>query len=166
MAENGLLTDRQLEILSLACYTNCQIAAILGLSSSTVKNHFSEIYHRLCPGCGTGGNYRRNLAVARALRLGLLSIEDISDGDRATFVRGRGWVFPDGKGGWQSKLNIVQRPKRWSRPARSRVKTRRNLEVAHRRNRGDEVADIANDFGVSTQRVYQICRQAGDVGND
>jgi len=138
----------------MACYTNYQIAAILDLSVSTVKNHFSAIYRALCPEIGAT-DYKRSLAITRALTRGLLSIEDISDGDRSTFVRGHGWVFLDSNGGWRQDLEVIQRPKTQG----GKAKEQRNLEIARRRRRGDDMLEIADDFGITRQRIYQICKQ-------
>ncbi len=137
--ENSIeLTARQLQILSMACYTQHQIAMILGIGHSTVKNHFSEIYRRLGVDDGDIGS-RCTRAVIKALRLGILRIEEISDGDRATFVRGRGRVFETSRGNYQRNLAISRL--RQERPVRS----------------------IANEFDITPQRVYQICRRMREI---
>jgi two-component system nitrate/nitrite response regulator NarL len=61
------LTERQLRVLTLAAAgkTTSQIAAELGLGSSTVRTHFDHIYEHL-------GVTDRVAAVATALRLGLI----------------------------------------------------------------------------------------------
>jgi DNA-binding CsgD family transcriptional regulator len=61
------LTDRQLDVLSLAAAGNTtpQIATELGLSSSTVRTHFDHLYEKL-------GVADRAAAVAQGLRLGLI----------------------------------------------------------------------------------------------
>ena len=61
------LTSRQIEILALASYglTSAQIAEQLGVSVTTVKTHFDNIYARL-------GVNERSAAVAAALRHGLI----------------------------------------------------------------------------------------------
>ncbi len=62
------LTDRELEVLRLAAGGNTgpEIARRLFVSPSTVKSHFENIYEKL-------GVSDRAAAVARALRLGLIS---------------------------------------------------------------------------------------------
>jgi PAS domain S-box-containing protein len=62
------LTDREMEILQLAAAGNTgpEIARQLIVSTSTVKSHFENIYVKL-------GVTDRAAAVARALRLGLIS---------------------------------------------------------------------------------------------
>lgn len=49
MTDNGILTERQTEIVRLAAggRTNQQIAIDLGISHQTVKNHWTDIYTRL-----------------------------------------------------------------------------------------------------------------------
>jgi DNA-binding NarL/FixJ family response regulator len=61
------LTERQLRVLTLAAAGNTarQIAAELGLSTSTVRTHFDHIYEKLDVA-------DRTAAVAQALRLGLI----------------------------------------------------------------------------------------------
>jgi DNA-binding NarL/FixJ family response regulator len=61
------LTDRELDILRLvaAGYSNREIASALHLATGTVKNHVSNVLHKL-------GVRDRTRAVLRALDLGLL----------------------------------------------------------------------------------------------
>lgn len=63
----GLLTLREREVLSLAANgcTGCLIVKALGISESTVRNHFSHIYAKL-------GVFDRAGAVGKAMRLGLI----------------------------------------------------------------------------------------------
>lgn len=83
-----MLTERQLQILRLACFTNGQIAVILGLAESTVKNHYSAIYRVLCPEAGKGG-HKRCLAVMRAIQRGLLDVHAMPSGSWASFSKFR-----------------------------------------------------------------------------
>ncbi len=76
------LTDRQKQILCLACYTNGDIARILNIAHSTVKNHFNVIYKSL----GLGGvlptpRARRTVAITTALRHGIIALSEIALGD-------------------------------------------------------------------------------------
>jgi PAS domain S-box-containing protein len=61
------LTPREAEVLQLASYgyTTHQIGAVLVVSPATVKTHFEHIYDKL-------EARDRTLAVAKALRLGLI----------------------------------------------------------------------------------------------
>ena len=63
----GPLTRREREVLSLAANgcTGCLIVRALGISESTVRNHFSNIYEKL-------GVFDRAGAVGKAMRLGLI----------------------------------------------------------------------------------------------
>jgi DNA-binding CsgD family transcriptional regulator len=62
------LTARQLDVLELAAAgnTTAEIAAALGLSSSTVRTHFDHLYEKL-------GVAERAAAVAQGVRLGLIA---------------------------------------------------------------------------------------------
>ena len=66
-ADRPTLTDREREILSLLAdgLGNKQIAARLGISTSTVKTHLELLFEKLDAGS-------RTEAVAAAIRLGLL----------------------------------------------------------------------------------------------
>lgn len=69
----GLVTKRELEILSLAArgLANKEIARRIGVSEGTIKNHFVELFQKL--------NVRsRTEAVFVGLKLGILAIEDLS----------------------------------------------------------------------------------------
>lgn len=65
-----LVTRRQVEILNLvkSGKTNAEIAAVLGCSQWTVKNHVQDILRRL-------GSSSRTHAISRAISLGILSAE-------------------------------------------------------------------------------------------
>jgi two-component system response regulator DesR len=67
-APNGILSDRQLEVLDLmgAGRTNKEIADALYLSPHTVKDHTRTLYRKI-------GARNRAEAILRAQRLGLLS---------------------------------------------------------------------------------------------
>lgn len=69
MSKNGILTERQTEIVRLAAAgrTNQQIAFELNISHQTVKNHWTDIYHRL-------GLVDRTQTVVEAIRLGLVDL--------------------------------------------------------------------------------------------
>jgi DNA-binding NarL/FixJ family response regulator len=79
------LSGRQIEILKLAasCKRNSQIADLIGISTSTVKNQF---YQQGESGCYPGIFERlqvpsRTSAVVRALQLGIFSLDDIFSED-------------------------------------------------------------------------------------
>lgn len=84
------MTPRQIEILSLVCFTNQQIARQLGVTMPAVRNQFYAIYKRLGLDNGDSSNMKRIRAVTKALRLGLLALDDLSEGDRVPLVRRRG----------------------------------------------------------------------------
>jgi|GEM_PF-1319339 len=67
-ASFGALTPREIDVLTLAssAWRNCDIADRLGLTETTVKWHFQQIYGKL-------GVRKRSLAVDRARRFGLIS---------------------------------------------------------------------------------------------
>ena len=70
------LGPREREILCLAELTNREIAARLGITHQTVKNHLTHVYGKL----GIGGNpsvHKRIPALMLALRLGLLTLDEI-----------------------------------------------------------------------------------------
>ena len=71
MKDRGPLTRRQVEILRCVAddLTNEEIAAQLGVSVQTVKNYLHEA-------CGRLGVRGRAGAVARACRLGILSLSE------------------------------------------------------------------------------------------
>lgn len=75
--EQALLTDRQLEVLSLfAAYpdlTSMAVAASLGISDSTVRNLLSGVYLRL-------GVHNRTAAIMKAKQLGLVVSTSSSPG--------------------------------------------------------------------------------------
>lgn len=76
------LTSRQKEILCLACHTNGDIAYILGIAASTVKNHFTVIYKSLgLSDILPTPRARRTVAIATALRYGIIALSEIALGD-------------------------------------------------------------------------------------
>lgn len=77
------LTRRQKQVLCLATFSNRQIASILGISDRTVAHHFTALYERLDLGhVSQAQGCRRIVAVTEALRLGLVTLDDIAPGDR------------------------------------------------------------------------------------
>jgi DNA-binding CsgD family transcriptional regulator len=80
---NGPLSLREMEVLNYAALgkSNKQIAEIIGLSESTIKNHFSSTLRKL------HANDRTH-AVTLALCNGWLNIKNISHiGDKETAIR-------------------------------------------------------------------------------
>lgn len=84
---NGPLSLREMEVLNYAALgkSNKQIAEIIGLSESTIKNHFSSTLRKL------HANDRTH-AVTLALCNGWLSIKNISNilGDEGTVIKATG----------------------------------------------------------------------------
>ena len=84
---NGPLSLREMEVLNYAALgkSNKQIAEIIGLSESTIKNHFSSTLRKL------HANDRTH-AVTLALCNGWLSVKNISNtlGDEETAIRANG----------------------------------------------------------------------------
>jgi len=72
MSENEL-TPRQIEILSLAVYSNPEVAHRLSISVRTVKNHWTHILERL--NC-----FNRTQAVFVAIDRGIISLDDVERG--------------------------------------------------------------------------------------
>ena len=77
--EEKLLSNREMEVLRLMARgcDNQTIAARLGISWGTVKNHISHIYEKL-------GVSDRAQAVLRALRLGLIDLDSYTGRDNGT----------------------------------------------------------------------------------
>lgn len=75
----GALTPQELEILRLATWSNREIADELGLKHQAVRHLFSSIYVKLL---GPGPTYRRPrcAALVKALRLGLVRLEELASG--------------------------------------------------------------------------------------
>jgi len=88
MSDGGqvVLTKRQTQILCLAAYPNKQIAVRLQISRKTVRNHFTDIFDRLLGHESPGRT--RNKALLRALRLGLIKLDEIAYG-RPIMERGK-----------------------------------------------------------------------------
>jgi DNA-binding CsgD family transcriptional regulator len=84
---NGPLSLREMEVLNYAALgkSNKQIAEIIGLSESTIKNHFSSTLRKL------HANDRTH-AVTLALCNGWLSVKNISNilGDEGTVIKATG----------------------------------------------------------------------------
>jgi two-component system NarL family response regulator len=74
MNSNGPLSMREMEVLNYAALgkSNKQIAEIIGLSESTIKNHFSSTLRKL------HANDRTH-AVTLALCNGWLNVKNISE---------------------------------------------------------------------------------------
>jgi two-component system response regulator DegU len=89
------LTSKESEILGLVAEgnQNKQIAAILGVSEQTVKNHISSILRKL------NANDRAH-AVVLGMRKGLVPLPPASGGDRR-----RAWVVPQPSASSQTLLN-------------------------------------------------------------
>jgi DNA-binding NarL/FixJ family response regulator len=71
------LTERERTVLLHVQFTNDQIAHRLNITSSTVKNHLTNIYKKL----GFGGEHRgprvkRSAAVTEAVRAGLVKANE------------------------------------------------------------------------------------------
>ena len=83
MAIKGhLLTQRQKRVLCLVAHPNRQIADILGISQSTVARTLTDVYEHLDLGhVSRAKGCRRTAAVVKALRLGLVTLKEVSPGD-------------------------------------------------------------------------------------
>ena len=77
-ATDGLLSDRQVEILQMVAngLGTKQVARELGITQKTVHNHLNAIYRRL-------DTQSLTHAVLSAVRLGIIDLRDGSDEDAA-----------------------------------------------------------------------------------
>ena len=82
------LTARELEVLKLSPQPNKVIAKRLGISVSTVKTHFQNIFEKL-------ETRDRIIALLRALKLKLFPIEEVDIG------------FWDEYGNYQENIELV-----------------------------------------------------------
>jgi len=68
------LCSRECEVLCLVPLTNREIAVLLDISMSTVKNHLNHVYRKL----GVDGyKGKRASALFRALALGLVEMDEV-----------------------------------------------------------------------------------------
>ncbi|MCK5644593.1 MAG: hypothetical protein KAJ19_27595 [Gammaproteobacteria bacterium] len=75
------LTSRQKQVLCLVTHPNRQIASILGISQRIVRRTLASIYKLFGLGY-VSQRCKRIVAVTEALRLGLVTLGEISPGDR------------------------------------------------------------------------------------
>ena len=81
------LTPRQRQVICLVAHPNRQIANILGISQSTVARTLTGVYKLLDLGhVSRARGCRRTAAVVKALRLGLVTLKEVSPGDRPAFT--------------------------------------------------------------------------------
>jgi DNA-binding NarL/FixJ family response regulator len=73
------LTPRERQILTLAAFSNAQIARRLGTGTQSVKNRWTRVYRKLGL---NGGPNKRIQAVTAALRQGILFLDELHPGDR------------------------------------------------------------------------------------
>ena len=76
------LTPRERQILTLAAFSNGQIARRLGVSTQSVKNKWTRIYRKLGL---NGGPNKRIRAVTAALQWGILFLDELHPGDRRAY---------------------------------------------------------------------------------
>lgn len=74
------LTNRELEVLRLGAYANKQIALQLDISAQTIKNHWTSIY-KAFQIKQDGGYSQRTRAMMLAWVYGVLSLDEIEEGD-------------------------------------------------------------------------------------
>lgn len=65
-----MLTNRQIDVLKLLCFSNLEIAQKLNITPNTVKNYVGDIFNRL-------GTDNRQTAQIKAVKLGIISINEI-----------------------------------------------------------------------------------------
>ena len=81
------LTSHQKRVLCLVAHPNRQIANILGISESTVARTLTGVYERLDLGhISRARGCRRTAAVVEAVRRGLVTLKEVSPGDRPAFT--------------------------------------------------------------------------------
>lgn len=71
---NNSLTERELDVLKLACFPQDEIAAKLCLSKTTIKSHINNIYCKLCV-------HNTAQALIKALKDRIISLDDIETGE-------------------------------------------------------------------------------------
>ena len=77
------LTPRERQVLTLAAYSNWEIAQMSGVREQAVKNVWTAVYRKL----GVRGNGPRRIrALLAALRCGMLSLSEVPLGNRRTVV--------------------------------------------------------------------------------
>lgn len=65
-----MLTNRQIEVIKLLCFSNYEIARKLRITPNTVKNYVGDIFNKL-------GTDNRQTAQIKAVKLGIISINEI-----------------------------------------------------------------------------------------
>lgn len=81
MGRSIRLTDRELDVLRLAEYSNKQVAHRLGISPQTVKNHWCTI-SRVLLGRRSSGHHRKVEVILEALRRDIIKLGEIEKGDK------------------------------------------------------------------------------------
>jgi DNA-binding NarL/FixJ family response regulator len=76
------LTPRERQILTLAAFSNGQIARRLGVGTQSIKNKWTRIYRKLGL---NGGPNKRIQAVMTALCQGILFLDELHPGDRRAY---------------------------------------------------------------------------------
>ena len=64
------LTNREIEILKLLCFSNCEIALKCNVSANTVRSYITNIFNKL-------GTDNRQTAQIKAVKLGIITLDDI-----------------------------------------------------------------------------------------
>ena len=65
-----MLTNRQIEVIKLLCFSNFEIARRLRITPNTVKNYVGDIFNRL-------GTDNRQCAQIKAVKLGIVKLDEI-----------------------------------------------------------------------------------------
>ena len=68
------LSERELNVLKLACYSKEEIAIKLCLSKTTIKSHINNIYCKLCV-------HNSAQALIKALKTGIITIDEVITND-------------------------------------------------------------------------------------
>lgn len=65
-----MLTNRQIDVIKLLCFSNLEIAERLHIAPNTVKNYVGDIFNRL-------GTENRQSAQIKAVKLGIIKLDEI-----------------------------------------------------------------------------------------
>lgn len=64
------LTNREIEVLKLLCFSNYEIAQELDIAVNSVRNYVSDIFNKL-------GTNNRQTAQIKAVKSGIITLEEI-----------------------------------------------------------------------------------------